>query len=262
MKRLLFLASLLLLACCFPALALNNVKSTLVEVQLVAVSQSLLLAAKTKEPVDSFINILRNTPETELKKQLITDAEKKAFWINIYNAFTQVMLSKNPDQYKKRSSFFGSRQVVIAGRQLSLDDIEHGILRHSKVKWSLGYFNKLFTPAFEKENRVDTLDYRIHFALNCGAKSCPPIAFYKPEQLDKQLDMATKVYLKGESEYKEPGNKVYVPALMGWFRRDFGGKRQMKLLLVKLDIIPAGKNPVLKFKSYDWNLYLENYKNE
>ena len=79
---------------------------------------------------------------------------------------------------------------------MSLDDIEHGILRRSKIKWSEGYFNKLFPSKFEKENRVNKVDYRIHFALNCGARSCPPIAFYDPEKLDKQLDVATMIYLK------------------------------------------------------------------
>ena len=74
--------------------------------------------------------------------------------------------------------------------------------------------------------------------------------------------MATKVYLKGESEYNEKENKVFVPALMSWFRRDFGGKKKMKVLLAELGIIPEGQNPSIKFKMYDWNLYLKNYKNE
>jgi hypothetical protein len=262
MKRMLFLACIVLPGFSFSARADSNVKQHFVDVQLIEVSQSLLLAAKTKEPTGSFAAILQKTAPGELQKQLVTDDQKKAFWINIYNAYTQIILSKNPDQYKKRSRFFGSRQIIIAGRRLSLDDIEHGILRHSKIKWSLGYFNKLFPSSFEKENRVEKLDYRIHFSLNCGAKSCPPIAFYKPEQLNKQLDMATRVYLKGEAEYKEAANDVYLPALMSWFRRDFGGKKKMNTLLTDLSIIPAGKNPSVHFKKYDWNLYLENYKNE
>lgn len=244
------------------AQATNNVKQLSVDVDVIKLSQSLLLAAKTRESTDSLTTILQRISAGELEKQLVSDNQKKAFWINIYNAYTQIILSKNPDQYKKRSSFFGSRQIAIAGKKLSLDDIEHGILRHSMVKWSLGYFHKLFPSAFEKKNRVSKVDYRIHFSLNCGAKSCPPIAFYKPELLDKQLDMATKVYLKGESEYTQKQNKVYVPALMGWFRHDFGGKKKMKVLLADLAIIPAGQHPAVKFKKYDWNLYLENYKNE
>lgn len=262
MKRLLFVYIFPLL---FIAEAIKGnglIKINTADVNVIEISQQLLLAAKTKGPTDSLSLILQNISQVELEKQLVTEDQKKAFWINIYNAYTQIILSKNPEKYKKRSSFFGDKVIIIASRKLSLDDIEHGILRHSKIKWSLGYFNKWFPSKFEKNNRVAKVDYRIHFALNCGAKSCPPIAFYKPEQLNKQLDVATQVYLKGESTYNDTTNEVIVPALMGWFRRDFGGKKKMKLLLKKLTIIPENKNPSLIFSKYNWNLFLENYKNE
>jgi len=124
----------------------------------------------------------------------------------------------------------------------------------------MGYFKKLFPGKIEKQLRVDRLDYRLHFALNCGAKSCPPIAFYKPENINQQLDLATKAYLRGEAEYNEATNTVKLPTLMSWFRRDFGGKKKMIQLLRQLSIVPADKNPKIKFKDYDWTLYLQNYK--
>lgn len=229
---------------------------------LIALSQQLLLAAKTNKPVDSFTTVLSNTTEVQLENQLATENQRKAFWINIYNAYTQIILTKNPGQYKNRDRFFTGKQIVIAGRHLSLDDIEHGILRRSKIKWGLGYINKFVVSAFEKKHRAHSVDYRIHFALNCGAKSCPPIAFYKPEQLYQQLDIATAVYLQGECEYDEAANKVSVPALMGWFRGDFGGMKNIRTLLKELSVIPADKNPSIGFKKYDWNLLLENYKDE
>lgn len=225
---------------------------------LSVLSQQLLLAAKTNKPVDSFTTLLSNTTEAQLEN--LTENQRKAFWINIYNGYTQIILNKSPDQYKKRNGFFISKQIVIAGRHLSLDDIEHGILRRSKIKWSLGYINKLFPAAFERRHRVSSVDFRIHFALNCGAKSCPPIAFYKPEQLDEQLDTATTGYLQGECEYDEAANKVSVPALLRWFRGDFGGKKKIIILLEKSSVIPEGKNPDIAFKNYDWNLYLKNYQ--
>lgn len=226
------------------------------------VSQQLLYAAKTKSATDSLVNVVTTISDEMLSSQLTNDDLKKAFWINIYNAFTQVSLTKNPEKYKDRGSFFGEDQIEIAGKKLSLDDVEHGILRRSKIKWALGHLNKWFPSSFEKKHRVDTVDYRIHFALNCGAKSCPPIAFYKPEQLSKQLDLATRAYLNGDAEYKEQENVVMLPAIMGWFRGDFGGKKKMLQLLKKLEIVPESKNPKIKFSSYDWNLFLQNYKQE
>ncbi len=114
----------------------------------------------------------------------------------------------------------------------------------------------------KKKNRVDTLDYRIHFALNCGAKSCPPIAFYQPLQINKQLDLATQAYLAEDVEYDEAKNTVLLPAIMGRFRGDFRGKKKMVSLLKQLKIIPENKNPAVSFSKYDWNLFLENYKTE
>lgn len=130
------------------------------------------------------------------------------------------------------------------------------------MKWSLGYLNKFFPSPFEKKQRVETVDYRIHFSLNCGAKSCPPIAFYKPDQLDKPLDMATNVYLQSEAEFDEKENLVALPAIMGWFRGDFGGKKKMVELLHQLKIVPTDKAPAITFKKYNWSLFLENYKSE
>jgi hypothetical protein len=232
------------------------------DLNLIDVSQQLLLAAKTKEATDSFVSILKYMPQQFLQSQLVNDDYKKSFWINLYNSYTQIILSKNPDRYKNRREFFPDRQIELAGFKLSLDDIEHGILRRSKVKWSLGHFSNLLPPAFEKKYRVDALDYRIHFSLNCGAKSCPPIAFYRPEDLDKQLDLATKAYLSNEAAYDEVSNTVALPALMSWFRGDFGGKKGITDLLHKLQIVPLDKRPEIIFKDYNWNLFLENYKAE
>ena len=240
----------------------NNENLNAKDLSIIDISQQLLLAAKTKEPTDSLLAVVKSISGNQLQAELINDDYKKAFWINLYNAYTQVLLSKNSDKYKNRSSFFGDEMIEIAGEKLSLDVIEHGLLRRSKVKWSLGYINKFFPSTFEKENRVKSVDYRIHFALNCGAKSCPPIAFYQPAQINKQLDLATRAYLNGDAEYDEAKNQISLPAIMGWFRGDFGGKKKMVALLKNLEIVPADKNPKVNFSKYDWNLFLENYKSE
>lgn len=226
----------------------------------VQLSQDFLRAAKTGGKTADFISQLKTANQTQLLAQLNTDPKRLAFWLNLYNGFTQVILKKNPEQYKSRNSFFSSEQIVVAGEKLSLDEIEHGILRRSKTKWSGGYVGKISVSNFEQKFRVDKLDYRIHFALNCGAKSCPPIAFYEPAKINQQLEMATKTYLKSESVFNQLANKVEVPATMGWFRADFGGKKGILDLLKKNNIVPQQSNPDIAFKEYDWTLFLNNYK--
>ena len=227
---------------------------------LINLSRHFVYAAKTGAETGSLLIQIANLDFDSLVTGLGSDREKKTFWINLYNGFTQVRLKKDPEKYKSRGAFFSEKAMTIANKKFSLDDMEHGILRHSKIKWSLGYLNKWFPNKTEKALRVDKLDYRIHFSLNCGAKSCPPIASYESDAIDKQLDLATKAYLTGEMIYDSVKNTVKLPALMGWFRRDFGGKNQMGELLKKLSLIPNDKNPSISFGKYDWTLYLDNYK--
>ena len=229
--------------------------------KLVQLSQEFMYASKTGENTDSFVDSLRRLEYEELVNKLRSDNEKKAFWINLYNAYTQVLLKQDPSRYDKRGNFFKTKQIEIAGHFFSLDNIEHEIIRRSKIKWSLGHLNKLFPGKIEKDLRVDKLDYRIHFALNCGAKSCPPIAFYSPENLNPQLESATYNYLKSEAEYDAEKNILHLPAIMGWFRRDFGGKKKMIRLLKERQLLPVDVKPKIRFKDYDWTLFTDNYKN-
>lgn len=227
--------------------------------ELVHLSQNYIYAARTDASLTSLIQNLSALPFEQLKAALSSDKQKKAFWINLYNGYTQAALKQNAGRYKNRNAFFKQKNIDVSGYTLSLDDIEHGILRHSKIKWSLGHLNKLFPSKREKQLRVDRLDYRIHFALNCGAKSCPPIAFYNDESIDAQLDLATTTYLKSETELDSTTNTIHLPKLMSWFRADFGGKKGMREILRKYGIISKDARPKIKFKDYDWTLTLNNY---
>jgi hypothetical protein len=103
------------------------------------------------------------------------------------------------------------------------------------------------------------VDPRIHFALNCGAKSCPPIAAYTPDGIDDELDVATESYLSGTVRYEPDAGLlgrgvVHVPRLMLWYRGDFGGKSGILALLRAFDQVPEGARPRLKHLAYDWSL--------
>lgn len=223
------------------------------------IAQELLYAARTGEPTEAYVQQLAAADADTLFRQLATDDQRKAFWLNVYNAFVQCALRRNKDQYRRRSQFFSRKLMTIAGQPLSLDDVEHGILRRSRNKWSLGYVGKVFPSAFEKRFRIDRIDYRIHFALNCGARSCPPIAFYDPGKIEQQLELATRAYLGTEAEYNAATNTVHLPAIMSWFRGDFGGKKGIRQLLYRQGTVPKDAHPAIRFKKYDWSLYLDNF---
>lgn len=86
---------------------------------------------------------------------------------------------KNRADIKKEVLFLAASKLILQ-KKLVFDNIERGILRHSKIKQNPGCLNKWFPSAFEKQQRADTLDYRTDCSLVCGAESYPPVAFYKP----------------------------------------------------------------------------------
>lgn len=226
---------------------------------LISVSQALLLNVKLGKETAILEEYIAAIDEAELKNQLINDDFKKTFWINIYNAFTQMILSKTPDKYADKSTFFSSKQLLIAQHHLSLDDIEHGILRRSKIKHGMGYITNPFASIFEKKHRVSEIDNRIHFCLNCGAVSCPPIAFYTAENIHQQMDLATKNYLQNECIFNEEGNTISIPLLLKWFKADFGSTEQIMQLLYTTGVVPTHKKPTILFTKYNWYLQLRHY---
>lgn len=227
----------------------------------VAISKKLVESVKSKDgKAQSYVDLIANADEDTLLKQLKTDNERKAFFINTYNSFVIFSLQKDPKQYEDRNAFFKSEQFVIAGNKLSLDVIEHDFLRRSSIKLSLGKLHKLFPSKLERKFRVDEVDYRIHFALNCGAKSCPPVGAYDATNIDKQLNASANAYLKDKSTYNKKENKLTVTPLMSWFRGDFGNKKGVREICKKFNIIPNNVKPDLDYADYDWTLDMDNFR--
>jgi len=200
-------------------------------------AEELLLAVKMAESTDALTNELKGAERIHLKS-LKSDAEIKAFWVNIYNAFYQILIQEDGINRKK---IFGLKKIEIAGRKFSLDQIEHGILRMGKNKFTAGLFQFPFQYLSLKTFRPKKLDYRIHFSLNCGVASCPPIAFYHVNQLDTQLNLATESYLHTSTKIDVVQKKVIVSRLFLWFYHDFGRKKGIMSILNKhYTAIPQG----------------------
>ena len=234
-------------------------KTHVMEDVLVSISKRLLLAirkcdsaatpiAASKKEKSLWADIkdqqerLREEVELHALAALSEDA-KKAFWINIYNSFLQLQLR---DLHKERGYedvggatpgfIYKAKAIPIAGRIFSLDDIEHGILRRYRWKHLYGYFPNLhaiFTCSPICKLACNSLDCRLHFALNCGAKSCPPIAYYTAEKIDSQLDQAAAAYLRQETEVAPMNLEIHISKIFYWYYGDFGGKRGIYDLLEK-----------------------------
>ena len=220
-------------------------------------SEKLLMAVKREEPFAALTSKLKNLQLSQIQNELINDGLKKAFWINIYNAFFQIL---SREKHVQKSRIYTQKLINIATIKWSLDDIEHGILRRFRYKYSLGYLPNPFAPARIKKMAVSKMDYRIHFALNCGAKSCPPIAFYDANNIDQQLETATISFLESETDILPDRKRIHINRIFLWYLGDFGSKSGIRSILKEnLDINTKGFK--LIFKKYYWDEQLANYNN-
>ena len=228
---------------------------------LIEISQDFLKAAKTGEDTFIHIKMLRDTPLNHLLTTLDNDDKKKAFWINTYNAFATTLLKPNPPiilNSFSRKVFFNKKQIEIGACIFSLNDIEHSILRKSSIWWSKGYLKKWFVSARNKKLRVETLDSRIHFALNCGGLGCPPIRFYDSKTLNEQLEIATHAFLFSEVKEDQTKNMVKISMLFNWYLGDFGGKSGLIRLFKKYQVLTKESiNPTIKFTAYNWQPWIK-----
>jgi hypothetical protein len=230
----------------------------------VALSEAFLLAVRRGEPTVELAADLAALDDDGLAAALSTDRARLAFWVNVYNAVTQRALADDPSQYESRRAFFSAELVAVAGRPLSLDDIEHGILRRSYHKYGLGYLRvpRPFRSGFADRHAPSERDPRIHFALNCGAESCPPIAAYSRDRIDEQLDRATGGYLEQHVDYDPAAGEALVPRVLLWFRGDFGGKRGIYDFLRRYDQLPHDATPSLSYREWDWTFDPAAYADE
>lgn len=225
------------------------------------VSQSidLLRSIKSRADVSLLIQELEDLSVSILSEALVTDAQKIVFWVNIYNSFILLRLREDPALYQDRKAFFTRPRLTIAGQILSFDDVEHGFLRKSKMKYSLGYIDKLTVSEFEQRMRVEKVDWRIHMALNCGAVSCPPIYVFTLDNLDERLSERARHFLTAYTRFNPVSNQVEVTALMKMFHHDFGGRSGIRSILRAFEIIPPESNPQIRYASYNWELALDQF---
>ena len=143
--------------------------------------------------LDQYLTVLEKTDTGTLSRK-----ERFAFYVNAYNAWTiKLILGGYPGvkSIKDLGSLFKSpwkkRICRIDGDVITLDDIEHNILR----------------PKFK--------DPRVHFAINCAAKSCPPLRSepYLGDRLDQQLDEMTRAFINDPASKRYEDRTLYVSSI-------------------------------------------------
>ncbi len=155
--------------------------------------------------------------------ELINDKQKMAFWINVYNGLINYRIVKNELRKSiwEKPGFFTETCLSIGEFSFSLDDIEHGVLRKNGERRNGK--PRQFDPS---DNRlglmVEQMDFRIHFALNCGSVSCPPIAFYNASKIEQELTLAEDGFSASEFIVNHETKTVDCSSVFIWYRNDFG----------------------------------------
>lgn len=163
--------------------------------------------AQTNSDLQKLKNYLSTLTATDPRK--LTRDQQLAYWVNLYNALTiDVVLSQWPVGSIKdiRDGVFTpgpwSRKIAtVAGKEITLNDIEHRILR----------------PLFN--------DPRIHYAVNCASIGCPNLQAkaFTASNAQQLLDKGAKEFINSDRGAFMAGSKLTVSSIYEWFQVDFGG---------------------------------------
>ena len=172
--------------------------------------------------------------------------EQFAFWANLYNAKTiDVVLEAYPVASIKNIKFgnilasgpWSNKVLRVSGTELSLDDIEHNILR----------------PYFK--------DARVHYAVNCASVGCPNLGTeaFAGARLSEQLDAAARAFVNHPRGFKAVGGRVEASKIYSWFMKDFGKSDADVLAHARAYASPPLANALRQATAingfdYDWSL--------
>lgn len=174
-----------------------------------------------------------------------TKDEKLAYWINAYNAFTIQLILDHMDEKIKSIKDIGSKVKIpfvntpwdvkfinIGGKKMDLNNIEHGIIRK------------------------DFDEPRIHFALVCAAKSCPPLRneAFVASKLNQQLDDQGTDFLNDSAKNQVSANEAKLSNIFNWYGGDFKDKMPVIDWANKYAKVKANKGAKISYMDYNWEL--------
>ncbi|MDC5850551.1 DUF547 domain-containing protein [Vibrio europaeus] len=167
-----------------------------------------------------------------------SSSEQYAYWVNLYNAITVDLIL---DDYPVKSitklgglfSFgpWDDEVVTVAGKKLTLNDIEHRILRPI---WS---------------------DPRTHYAVNCASLGCPNLQTqaFTADNTEQLLEQAAKEFINSDKGVLQLKGKTQLSSIYDWFAEDFGNKQELIQHLAKYRSELANLSGKFSYE-YDWDL--------
>ena len=188
---------------------------------------------------------------------VLSKEDAMAFWINAYNAFTLKLICQN---YPLKSISALHTGGLILGSVIGKTAWDKAFISISGMKYTLGQIeHKILRPVYQ--------DPRIHFAIVCAAKSCPPLRSeaYEGFKLKDQLNDQGRTFLVDRQDLNvfDLGTRTaYISSIFKWFLKDFG-RNTKELLLYLADYLPEDIKKDIKanaalwkirFNPYDWSL--------
>ena len=195
---------------------------------------------REKPKLEKYLKLLsENAPD----RKTWSKNEQLAYWINVYNAYTVKLIV---DFYPTKSiRDLGPRIKIplikdvwhykffkIAGVEMSLDEVEHSILRKE----------------FEEP--------RIHFAINCASVSCPPLLneAFVATNLENQLTRVATTFINDPTRNKISSQSAQLSSIFSWFKGDFTKKGTLIEFLNRYAKVKLSPNARITFMEYNWNL--------
>lgn len=188
---------------------------------------------KNEAALDAYLGFLKKADTS-----FDSDNAEKAFWINVYNAYTvKIILSNYPlksitNIKKDGKTAWKIPFIEVGGKTYTLDHVEHEILR-KKFK-----------------------DPRIHVGVNCASGSCPKLAnfAFTAENIDTALESLMKEFINDTTRNKLKKNSIQISEIFNWFKGDFTANGSVIDYINKYSNVKISKKAKVKYLPYDWNL--------
>ena len=195
---------------------------------------------------NTYLDLLRGNHPNEKNW---TEAERLAYWINAYNAFTiKLIVDYYPTPSIKEiksgipfiNSVFDIKFITIEGVEYSLNNIEHGIIR----------------PKFGQP--------LIHFAVNCASYSCPKLSneAFCADKLEDQLQKAASDFVNDPTKNTISENQLELSRILQWYWMDFKDHYESRIdFLNQYSAVKINADAKTDFKDYDWSLNEQKQNN-